>query len=90
MYGMAKNRTMPVIFNMRPLDGSIFKFVSLDNIRLWPESPPKDYSPPIPRGAEFETFQAFHHDTQDSEDGLSYYYLSFIANKFDNPDTNNE
>ena len=55
---------------VKPEDGSVLKFTSLDLIG-W------SYDDP----AEYTTYGAIYHDISDVDDGKSYYYTSFIMDE---------
>mmetsp|Transcript_9983 Transcript_9983/g.16777 ORF Transcript_9983/g.16777 Transcript_9983/m.16777 type:complete len:207 (+) Transcript_9983:176-796(+) len=63
--------SMPIIMGINPLDGSVTSFLSIDKVGALETNVPW-----------YTTFAAIHHDVSDREDGLSYYYVSFIMQDY--------
>lgn len=57
----------PILLEIDVLDGTVSKFISFDR------KSGSDKSMPL-----FHSFNAIYHDTNDVDDGLSYYYISFF------------
>jgi hypothetical protein len=65
MLGMGNS--VPVIMELNPVNGEVLKFLSLDKIGSTSTNFPW-----------FKTYGAIYHDIKDVNDGLPYYYASFI------------
>ena len=61
----------PVIMEVDLIDGEVISFLSLDKITDGGR-----------REAAFQTYGAIYHDTQDEDDGLAYYYVSFVVDDY--------
>lgn len=63
--------SMPVIMELNTLDGTVLKFISLEQVGS------SDTNVPW-----YVTYGAIHHDVADQDDGLAYYYVSFIMKDY--------
>jgi len=64
---LGMGNSVPVIMELNTKDGQVLKFMSLDKIGSTATSLPW-----------YATYGAIHHDLKDEDDGLAYYYASFI------------
>ena len=67
---LGKGNSVPIIMELKPSDGSVLKFMSLDKVGA------TDTSLPF-----YETFGAIYHDLRDDDDGLQYYYAAFVMDQ---------
>jgi hypothetical protein len=65
MLGMGNS--VPIIMEVNPMDGTVLKFMSFDKVGATDTNMPW-----------YATYGAIHHDLNDPDDGLSYYYAAFI------------
>jgi len=63
--------SMPVVMELNTIDGTAIKFVSLEQIGS------SDTNVPW-----YVTYGGIHHDVADQDDGLAYYYISFIMKDY--------
>ena len=68
---LGQGDSMPVIMEMNTIDGTVLKFMSLEQIGS------SDANVPW-----YMTYGGIHHDVSDEDDGLAYYYVSFIMKDY--------
>jgi hypothetical protein len=68
---LGQGDSMPVIMELNTIDGTILKFMSIEQIGS------SDTNVPW-----YMTYGAIHHDVSDQDDGLPYYYVSFIMKDY--------